>query len=937
VASFFGHLHTHTKFSALDGMAEVDLTVQKAAKLGQPFMAITDHGNLAGAVDHYMSCRQHGVEPLVGVEGYLCEPEAEDPMDSKTKRFHVGLVATNLKGYAGLADFVSKTHTRPRFSRYPRFTLQDLAELGNDYGKHLILTTGCFFGLVQQRLVNEGPEEAERVIKAYAQWFPHTFVELQNHSIDHEGTKWTDDMVCDELYDIAMKMGLPVVATQDSHYLNQKDKLAHALMKRMVYSSAEDGFPGDAFHFSTADWVEQHHTEEAWAASEQSMEDIFNMAKLRIPELDTFKAHVPTLARKAELVLKKRCEAALEAYLVAGKIAKTKWKAYRARLAHELDTIEFLGMANYFLLVRKVVDFCERKKICIETRGSGNGSLVLFVQGITQVDPIRWGTNFERFLSKDRAKMPDVDLDVEDKRREEVLAFMASEWQTMRIGTWTKLGMTVNDEGEERGSVVVTYLSYLRRITNEEAMAEGELKDWTKGKSEEIGKARFNERYGHIKGLKEIRQMFPDDYKALLTMLKMDSVYKSYGVHAGGVLFAPDDIDLFELIPTMLVASSDTIVSQFDMDAVEKFGALKLDLLGQSSLTTMRICQTLIGRENPNDFTWIPYGDAKACAILREGRADNGVFHFEGYSKAKGGKEMGIKSVHDAIVASALYMPAAVDSGQKDRYIKARNSPSYRAQLKREAEAVHPIFEEELRETNWLVIYQEQPLNILRALGMTEAMINMTYKVLKDSGRGAAERNAGRLVQIREEFDQLCIANGIDDEDTAWHYIAGYDVYGFNKAHSTGYGIRSYRTAYLKAHYPLEYMTALLQVWAGRKTAKKDREALYVRDARRIGIRLLPPDVNVSGPSWTLDRLTVRGGAIRKGLVSVTGVGVAVADAIHRHAPFANMDDLAGRTKVSGKMLGGAKLWIDHQKTGGVIAALEEAGALESLYEVEEE
>lgn len=942
--SYFGHLHTHLKFSAIDGMAEVDQTVQKAARLKQPFMAITDHGNMAAAVDFYTACRSLDVEPLIGVEAYLADPDHEGELDGNVNRFHLGLVAKDLKGYVGLVQMVSRTHTRPRFSRFPRFTLQDLAELGNDYGKHIILTTGCFFGLVQQRLVNEGPDEAERVIKAYAQWFPYTYVELQNHGIEHVkddgGVEYVsksfknDDDITDCLYDMAMSMGLPVVCTQDSHYLNAKDKPAHALMKRMVYSSQEDGFPGDSFHFSTADWVRKHHTEQAWASSEESMEDIFNMAKLRIPELEKFKAHVPSLARNAELVLQRRCETALSMYIAA--FSKAKQKRYRDRLAYELDVIAHVGMANYFLLVRKVVDFCEQKEICIETRGSGNGSLVLFLQGVTQVDPIMWNTDFNRFLSKDRVKMPDVDLDVQDDRRGEVIAFMAREWDIMRIGTWSKMGTYTDDYGDEKGSVVVTYMQYLRRLTDNETKEEAERKGWTKAKMEEISKGRFNERYGHINGLKEIRDLSEEDYQALLILLNMDSVYKSYGVHPGGILIAPDDVDLFELIPTMLIASSETTASQFDMDAVEKFGALKLDLLGQSSLQVMRRCQELMGRKNPNDFTWISYGDNDAHKLLREGRPDNGIFHFEGYSKAKGGKELGVRSVHDAIVATALYMPAAVNSGQKDRFIRARRTASYRERLKQEALNVHPIFEEELRDTNWLVVYQEQPLNILRALGMTEANINMTYKVLKDSGRGSAGRNAERLKAIREEFDLLCDQNGITDHDVAWHYVAGYDVYGFNRAHATGYGIRSYRTAYLKAHYPLEYMTALLQVWAGRKVGKKDKEALYVRDARRIGLRLLPPDVNVSGPSWTLDRVSAKGGAIRKGLVSVPGIGPAVAEAISSYAPFKSIDDLAIRVRVGNRQLPGAKLWIEHQKMGGAFAKLDEAGALESLTELEE-
>lgn len=929
--TWFGHVHAHSHYSTIDGMRPVKLMVEKAKRLSQPFCCITDHGNIGGAVDLYTSCRAAGIEPGVGVEAYLADPDHEGELDGKVERFHLGLVALNRRGYAGLVDLITKTHTRPRFSRYPRMTLQDLSEFGKDYGKDLILTSGCFFGLVQQRLVNEGPEEAARVLKAYASWFPNTFVELQNHQIDHEGTKWNDDMVADALFDIADDLGLPVLCTQDSHYLDKSEGPAHALMKRMVYSGAEDGFPGDSFHFSTAGWVKARHTPQAWAASEESMQWIASNLKLSLPELDTFKAHVPTIARKAEMKLRKLCQDALDEYL-GEDATNAKFKKYVDLLNNELDVIEFVGVANYFLLVRRVIDFCEREKICVEARGSANASLVAFLMGITQVDPLIWGGSFPRFLSKDRIKPPDIDLDIEDDRREEVIAYMASEWDTMRIGTWGKLGMTVDDNGDERGSVVVTYMSYLRRKVEDDVKQLGESKGWTKKRIDEVSKVEFAKRYGHIKGLAEIKQLSESDYLALKSILNMDSVFKSYGKHAGGVLIGADDLDVYDLVPTMLIASSDTAVTQFDMDAVEQLGFLKLDLLGQSSLTVMRKCQEFMGRKNPNDFTWIPFGDAEAAKILREGRPDNGIFHFEGYSKAKGGKELGIRNVKDAIVASALYMPAAVDSGQKDRYIQARRNPRYREKLRLEAARIHPIFEEELKDTNYLVVYQEQPLDILRALGMSEPMINMAYKVLKDSGRGAAERNAERLNKIREEFDQLCAAKGIKDTDGAWHYIAGYDVYGFNKAHSNAYGIRSYRTAYLKAHYPLEFMTALLTVWAGRKTQKKDREALYAREARRIGLRLLPPDINVSGPSWTLDR-TVRNGAIRRGLVSVAGIADKTAEAIHSYAPFKDIDDLATRVRINNRVMTGSKAWLANGMMGGSLAALDAAGALESLKE----
>jgi DNA polymerase-3 subunit alpha len=887
--------HSHSQFSSLDGMSRVPDLVAKAAAMGQPALGLTDHGVMAGTVQLYKAAHKHGITPFPGVEAYLLDPDASLD-DKKPGRFHIGLLALNMKGLTGIMGLVNSSHTRPRFNRFPRITLDDLADLSELAGDDVAVMTGCYFGYVQQSLVKDGPQKAENITKMYASLFPHTYVELQNHAICHdqdgEGQPETDDDIVDQLVGIANSVGLPMIATQDSHYLDQNDRDAHALMKRMVYGGADDAFPGDSFHLASDEWVGEHYDPDVWAEVEAGMDDLLSKGKLVIPPLDTFKAQIPNTVKNPMRTISRICVTELEAYAPA----KRKRRVYEERLQYELDIIDDLGMGGYFMVVRNYVEWCNEKGICIEARGSANGSLVCYLLGITQVDPIKWNLLFDRFLSRDRIKPPDVDMDIEDVQRERLIGYLQRTFDTMRIGTWGKLG--VREDG--KGSVLQTYVSYLTR---------GQDKDFKQAV------------YATIRDIRDVEDHNPDDFKGLMRLGQIGSVYRSYGVHAGGILLSGSEQRIDEYVPKMLVASSGMEVSQYDMDDVEQLGYLKLDILGQATLSVMRQCQEYIERDDPTDFSWIPDNDRAACKILREGRTENGIFHFEGYTKARGGKQMGIKSTMDAVIATGLFMPGAMNTGQTDLYIERRKDPDARSRVK----YIHPAFEAALKDTYGTVIFQEQVINIMRGLGMSVEGINTFFKVVKDSGGGAVSRNNQRMKEVRKEFEQLCITAGITgkDIDKAWDSTAGFVSYGFNRAHATGYGLRSYRCAYLKAHYPLEFMAALLQVWAG-----KDKETVYVREARRIGIRILAPDVNVSGVSWTLDR---KAKAIRRGLISLKGVGIGAAESIADNAPYTSIQDMIDRTES--RSVTGGKSYAKDGSLNGVLASLRDAGALKNIEE----
>lgn len=947
--SDFFHAHLHTQFSTLDGMVKPAVMAERAHKNGDEAISNTDHGNMAATVQMYKAAKTLGMKHFPGIEGYLIDPKRDD-WASPAKgadpvgRFHFIVLALNEDGYKALVEFTTKTHTRPRFNRFPRASINDLAELGMSHGENIALLTGCYFGLLQQTLVHEGIERAGKVLDMYKGWFPHTYVELQHHNIFHGGDDGVrpefadDDDIVNALVGLAEERDLNVIATQDAHYCDQKQKASHALMKRMTYGGGADNeFPGDSFHLASWEWIADHYTQEVWDLCEKGYRELKALNNVSIAPLDNFKPDVPRMpgVKAPKRTVRKGCEKALVQYAKEMGIKESKMGVYWERLDYELDVINHLGMASYFVIWQKFAEWCRAEGIAIEARGSGNGSLVNFLLNITQVDPIIWKVDFERFLSKDRIKPPDIDMDIEDARRGDALEFLLGLFDACQIGTWGKMGSSYDEkEDTEKGSVLVSYLSgkrneckaKARKIIEdriEKAKARGDKPKDRIGDADEFGKAMFYRKYGHIKDIRDIDDQ--DEYDALREIANMNSVFKSYGVHAGGILLSGEHIRIDEYIPKMLVASSDTHVSQYDMDDVEEFGLLKMDILGQATLRTMKIAQELIGVADVSSFAWIDNDDSEACKILRSGRTETGVFHQEGYTKAKGGKELKVRSTMDAVLMQALFMPGAMDSGQTSHYIRARRDRDFRNSI----EYVHPIFEEHLKPTYGAYVFQNQVLAILRDMGMEIKEINMFLKVVKSSGAGAKEKNAKALLELRKTFDELWDHLGIDREhvDETWDALCGFGAYGFNKAHAAGYGIRMYRCAFLKAHYPLEYMTALLQTWAGR-----DKEKVYVKEARYLGLRLMPPDVNVSGDSWSLDR---KRQAIRKGLISIAGIGPNTAKAIMEereiNGEYESLEDMAKR--LPGRALTGGKKFLDTGVISGHIQKLYDAGALDSLGE----
>lgn len=887
MTSDYFSVHTHSEFSGMDGMGSVQGIVDRVVELGQPGLVLSDHGTMGGSVQGYKACMKAGLAFYPACEFYVVR-DVQDP-DTRSERFHLGMGALDLKGYQALTRLSTLSWQEDRFYRKPLIDLGDLAYMHSEgYMDHIFVTTGCFFGLVIDRwqgaTLDIPQRRADSMIAMLKKWCPHLYVEVQNHNVQHDDGFVDDLFIASNLYDLAQKHSLPMVVGGDSHYIHAHEQPVHDLMKDICYHGDGDDFhfPGGPYHLLSSDEAMGAFPASMRNALEEGHEDLLNKNALRIPPLDKYKFHVPKMYDDPQDVLR-----AMAYECLAAKDLDSM--PYRRQLDHELHVIDQMKMSNYFLLVKThVTDWCRDNGIIVNARGSVNGSLLTFLLGISNVDPLVWHTSFPRFLSLDRMKPPDIDIDVDFRGRRRLIEHLRVVFPTMvQVGTYAKIGITSSEAddgtGEDTGSVYVQYMAAMRRKVPD-----------------------FDGR------------VLPQ-HRAALNLMAETPINKSMGTNAAGFILPGDNLAIADYLPLARIISSKTTLTQFNKDDVEAFGYMKMDVLGIRALQTLNGTLVKIGK-TPNEWDWIPYDDKDACKILRSGNGI-GIFQFEGWSTAKGGKELGIKNTLDVVLCLALYRPALMNGGQKDLYLANRGKA--RANQVR----LHPIFDPVLKDTAGVPLFQEQIMEILKAVGMGYADWNDLMTAVKASN-GFIQGAAKTFDRVQPIFYDLCEDAGLDaaECDAAWGAIMGFTEYGFNRAHSTGYALMSYYGAYLKAHYPLEYMASAMDVWAGEK-----KEPEYVQEARRLGFTVVRPDVNFSSASWDID--PSRKNALRKGLVSLKGVGWNVAEAVvqarEEGGPFTSMQDFIDRTPRR-PVTGGA----DYKRTGelkGVCLTMYEANAFRSI------
>ena len=871
VSSYYS-LHTHSRFSVNDALPSVKDLVAGAAALGHQAIALTDHGNMAGTVQLYQECKKAGIKAMPGSEMYLVESRD----DKKAKRYHFGLVAYTTAGYRNLVYISTMSHRN--FYNKPILDLDDLASLsaaGRTQG--LALTTGCYFGLVVQRLVNDGYDAALATVAMFASWF-NTYVELQAHGIDH-GEAMPEQEIVANLVKIAAQLNLLCVVTQDSHYVNEQDKENHEALKRLVAFGPDTDdavFPGDSFHLATGDFVASHFTTEAFNLGMDGLDDIHSRYDLTIPEMEGYHYQVPQIYNDAQSEL----AAAMKSIKMTARS--------RHRVNEELEVVAASGMADYLLFVARVCQWLREEGIFYQIRGSAGGSLICYLLKITNVNPIYYKLRFDRFLSKDRLSPPDIDIDVEHSRRGDVIEWLGVHYAVVQIGNYRVYSIS-GEEGSQTGSLRVRAMARLRATTGQA--------DW-----DSISVQQRNQ----------------------MTALSDLELYSGYGIHAAGLVVATDSKTIESMAPLMWVANSKTLVTQYDGKDVEKIGLVKLDVLGVKTLTVLRKTMENLGIETKGGMetclsTLITTASPQTFTMLSKGDT-GGVFQLEGGTATRHIRRLRPTRVADLIASVALFRPGVMSSGAMDDFLARKAGEA-------KVPARHKVIDDVTAETYGILLYQDQVIDILRTLGMPADDLTAFLKAVK-----ASNKNVAAAAVIMKHYEpivmDMCRAVGFTqtDIDWLWDAFAAFSNYSFNRSHATIYGLTAYRCAWLAVNKPLEFHAALLNVAA---TSDPTKERTYIALARRRGLKVLPADVNYSGQSYEVDPKR-RG--IRKGLMGIKGIGPSAAASISQSRPYTSMDDFAAR--VDARSVSGVKTWIatkDWNQVNGKLEVLYNHNALTSI------
>ncbi|MBV8532118.1 MAG: DNA polymerase III subunit alpha [Candidatus Eremiobacteraeota bacterium] len=879
--SRFVHLHVHSEYSLLDGACRIDRLCRRAAETGAGAVALTDHGVMYGAMEFYYAAREMKLTPILGCEAYLAPRGRFDR--TVREEAHVTLLAADLVGYRNLMALVSKGFLEGYYYK-PRIDLELLAK----HHEGLIALSGCMSGLLAAPLLRGDYASAVANAQTYLQIFGDRFyVEVMRHGMPEQET------INDGLVRVAREVGAPLVATNDSHYLEKKDAPAHDVLLcigtgKTVSDTSRMRFYSDEFYFKSSEEMM-----ELWSDLPEACENTAGIADrvdIRIPEKIFHLPQYPMPAdagapeRSDAEYLREICELGLRERYGAERARGDA--ALRERLDYELGVITKMGFSSYFLIVWDFVKYARDNAIPVGPgRGSAVGSLVAYCLKITDLDPLRFNLLFERFLNPERISMPDIDTDFCVERRDEVIAYVTEKYGKDRVAQIVTFGtMAARAAIRDAGRALGVPLPDVDRIAKLFPSGPG-------GYS--ISRA--------IEQIAELRAIYmqPEMRKLLDTAKEIEGLARNAGTHAAGVVISAGP--LMEYTP--LVRFGDGGVNtQYDMDWIERIGLLKMDFLGLRNLTVMEKAVQEIRRtvDAAFDLATIPFEDAKTYQMLGRGET-MGVFQLESEGMKRVCAELRPSGFDDVIALVALYRPGPMD--WIPQYIAGKHgrvTPQY----------LHPKLEPILAETYGIPVYQEQVMQMAREIaGFTMTEVDELRKVI-------GKKQKEKIPVYQEKFvSGAALTSGISCElaDKLFHYIEPFAGYAFNKAHAAAYAWIAYQTAYLKANHPLQYLAALM-------TSVKDKTeklAEYIDEAKKIGIEVLPPDVNES-----LVDFTVVGDAIRFGLAAIKGVGEAavrnIIDTRTRAGHFTDLFEFAERVDA-------------RQVNRRVFEALIKCGALDAI------
>ena len=941
----FVHLHAHTEYSMLDGAAKIQTYIDRVKELAQPAAAITDHGNLYGALEFYNIAKKNGVKPIIGYEAYITtESRFERPDRDKNKRFHLTLLAENNEGYWNLVSLASKAFTDGYYYK-PRLDY----ELLREHSKGVIALSGCLGGEIAQHLapdgsVEEGNNQGERSYQKaldkavlYQNIFgeENFYIELHNHGIKQQ------ELILPDLLKISNEISAPLVATNDSHYVNPEDSSAHdALLCVQTNATIDDEsrfkFEGDGYYVKSSEEMRKLFTEEEYPGACDNTLQIadrvdysFESGKYYLP---AFPLEDPNLT--VEEYLKNLVyEGAVSAY-------PELTDEITDRIDYELDVINSMGFASYFLIVGDLIQYAKENNIRTGAgRGSAAGSIVSYCLGITGIEPLKYGLLFERFLNKGRKELPDIDMDIDERYRKDVIDYVIDKYgedKVAHIVTFAtiKAKQAIRDSSRVLGLPFsagdkVAKLMPPMILGNTATLSECLYLD-------EDNNSGYSKEFYSASAELRIQYKNDEEVKKIIDIaLGLEGLRRQDGIHAAAVVISPEKITNF--LPVQKKGRDAELVTQYEMHTVEQLGLLKMDFLGLRNLSIIDRTVELIDKDEFN-IDKIPLTDEKTFELFSSGRMI-GVFQLESRIAQITARSLKPKRFEDIVALVALIRPGPLGANMHIEFAD-------RATGKKEIEFLHEDLKAILEETYGVILYQEQVMQIAQRIS------GFQLDEADDLRKAMGKKIPKVMEQQRKKFTDGSIKNGYSEQFSVelFDQIAYFAGYGFNKSHSVPYALIAYQTAYLKANFPAEYLSACLTA----VKRDKERTAVFLAEARELGVNVNTPDINLS-----LEDFSVANGEILFGLSAIRNVGDITAEKIvleRENGAYETVQDFLARTDsrslnkrgVEAMIQGGAFDKFGFPRRGlydSIIDLIEDAKGLKksknnsqgSLFELEEQ
>ena len=840
----FVHLHVHSEYSLLDGMSRIKDLPVRAKELGMKAIALTDHGVMYGAVDFYKECKKNDIKPIIGCEVYVAPRsrfEKEAGRDSGYN--HLILLAKNKEGYQNLSKLVSLSFVEGFYYK-PRIDLEILEK----YSEGLICLSACLAGSLSQALIQDDMQKAEEI----ALWHKRVFKDDYYIEIQHNGLR-QQIMINQKLIQLARKLDIPLVATNDAHYLKKEDSYFHEVLlciqtgKRM---SDEDRmrFETQEFYIKSPEEMADYFSEfpdaiENTVKIAEKCNYDFEFGVTKLPNYDVPEEYATHLDYFKDLCYKG----------IKNRYGEKPAEEVMSRLEYEISVIDKMGYVDYFLIVWDYINYAKSVGIPVGPgRGSGAGSIAAYAIGITDIDPLKYGLLFERFLNPERVSMPDFDVDFCYERRGEVIEYVERKY------------------GKDHVSQIITFGTMAARMVIRDV---GRVLDYPYSETDKLAKMIPMEVHITIpkaleqnREFKELYESNPSVKQLIDIAIKLEGLPRQASTHACGIVITKDPVDTY--VP--LYVNDGNISTQYTMNLLEELGLLKMDFLGLRTLTVISDTEKLVKQNRGIDVEYDKeMNDPKVYKLWANGESI-GIFQFESQGMTNFMKELKPDCLEDIIAGVSLYRPGPMD--QIPRYIKGKQNPGHNVYT-------HPALEPILNVTYGCMVYQEQVMQIVRELaGYSLGRADLVRRAMgkKKLDVMAKEREYFINGQVDENGNVLvpgCVRNGIDKESAnkIFDEMAEFAKYAFNKSHAAAYSVVSYRTAYLKTYYPAEFMAATLNSFLGNL----DKVPVYIYECKRLNIEILKPDINKS-----FTKFTVQDNKIRFGLGSIKNVGVSAIETV---------------------------------------------------------